>query len=149
MNHRKILTSQYQASLAMLKECIKHGGCKEIWNDESFKNKYWHIAYHVLFYTDLYLSVNEKSFKAWEKHRKNYQFIGKSPFPPHDEPKITEAYSADDTMEYLSQVEDSVTEKLNSYDLDAPSGFSWLNFNKYELQIYNIRHIQHHTAQLI
>ncbi len=32
--------------------------------------------------------------------------------------------------------------------LDADSGFYWLPFNKFELQLYNIRHIQHHTGQL-
>ena len=30
----------------------------------------------------------------------------------------------------------------------APSGFSWLRFGKTELQLYNIRHIQHHAGQL-
>ena len=148
MDHKKIFASQYRASLAMLKECIHHGGCKEIWYDESFKNKYWHIAYHVLFYTDLYLSVNEQSFNPWEKHRKDYQFMGKMPFPPHGEPEITDAYTPNDIMQYFSQIESSITERLDSYDLDAPSGFSWLSFSKYELQIYNIRHIQHHAAQL-
>jgi hypothetical protein len=34
-------------------------------------------------------------------------------------------------------------------NLEAESGFSWIPMNKMELQIYNIRHIQHHAAQLI
>jgi hypothetical protein len=36
-----------------------------------------------------------------------------------------------------------------SLDFDAPSGFFWLPFSKLELQLYNIRHVQHHTGQLI
>lgn len=34
-------------------------------------------------------------------------------------------------------------------DLDAPSGFFWLPFNKLELQLYKTRHVQHHAGQLI
>ncbi|KPJ52053.1 hypothetical protein AMJ39_08795 [candidate division TA06 bacterium DG_24] len=30
-----------------------------------------------------------------------------------------------------------------------PSGFPWLPFNRFELHLYNIRHIQHHAGQLI
>jgi hypothetical protein len=33
-------------------------------------------------------------------------------------------------------------------DLEAESGFNWLPFDKLELQIYNIRHIQQHTGEL-
>jgi hypothetical protein len=34
-------------------------------------------------------------------------------------------------------------------NLGDTSGFFWLPFSKLELQLYNIRHIQHHTGQLI
>ncbi|MEZ4615731.1 MAG: hypothetical protein R2867_09500 [Caldilineaceae bacterium] len=34
---------------------------------------------------------------------------------------------------------------LAQTDLSAPSGFSWLPFTKFELQIYSIRHLQQHT----
>jgi len=37
---------------------------------------------------------------------------------------------------------------LPALNLEAPSGFYWLPFNKAELQFYNIRHTQHHTGQL-
>jgi hypothetical protein len=32
--------------------------------------------------------------------------------------------------------------------LDAASGFDWLPFNRFELHLYNMRHLQHHTGQL-
>ena len=38
--------------------------------------------------------------------------------------------------------------RVPALDLDAPSGFHWLPFTKFELQVYNIRHAQHHAAQL-
>ena len=39
-------------------------------------------------------------------------------------------------------------EQVDSLDLEAESGFYWLPFDKLELQIYNIRHIQQHTGEL-
>jgi hypothetical protein len=34
-------------------------------------------------------------------------------------------------------------------NLAAPSGFDWLPMNKFELQIYNIRHVQQHAGELM
>jgi hypothetical protein len=34
-------------------------------------------------------------------------------------------------------------------DPEAESGFYWLPMNKLELQIYNIRHLQQHTGELM
>ena len=32
-------------------------------------------------------------------------------------------------------------------DLQTETGFYWLPFNKLEMQLYNIRHIQQHTVE--
>ena len=37
---------------------------------------------------------------------------------------------------------------MPALDLSAASGFSWLPFDKLELQIYNIRHLQQHVGDL-
>ena len=33
-------------------------------------------------------------------------------------------------------------------ELSADAGFEWIPFSRAELHVYNIRHIQHHAAQL-
>jgi uncharacterized damage-inducible protein DinB len=33
--------------------------------------------------------------------------------------------------------------------MEEKSGFDWLPTNRMELHLYNIRHIQHHTGQLV
>jgi hypothetical protein len=38
--------------------------------------------------------------------------------------------------------------QVESLDIAAGSGFDWLPFDKMELQLYNIRHIQQHTGEL-
>ena len=70
------------------------------------------------------------------------------PWPPHNEPEIGEPYNQADILEYLALCQQQVEEKVASLNLDAESGFDWLPFSKLELQIYNIRHIQHHVGEL-
>ena len=147
-NVHEILGKQYRASMAMLKEAITK--CPEsLWLASEYPNKFWHIAYHVLFCSHMYLQNSHDAFSAWKKHRENYQFLGRLPWPPHDEPKIGEPYSKEEVLEYLEVCWQEIAAKVPGLDFNAPSGFYWLPFNKLELQLYNIRHIQHHAGQLI
>jgi hypothetical protein len=147
MTIKAILVSQYEASLLMLKNAIVASDT-EIWTRRVCKKAFWHVAYHTLFYTDFYLSKDENAFVPWVKHKKEYQFLGAVPWPPHNEPHIGEPYGQTDIIEYWGSIHDALEERIERTELDSPSGFYWLPFSKLELQIYNIRHIQHHTGQL-
>ena len=119
-----------------------------LWDDPESKNKFWHIAYHALFYTHLYLQTSEEDFEPWTKHRAEYEFMGPQPWPPHKEPEIGVAYRKQEVLEYHELCQKQVAEQAAALDLDAASGFSWLPFGKLELQFYNIRHLQLHTGEL-
>ena len=122
----------------------------ELWTDHSYTNTFWHVAYHVLFYTDLYLSEDEKSFVPWEKHREHYQVLSATlPWPPRAAVHIGEPYSREEIEGYCEHVQQGLVKRIETLDFEEPSGFSWLPFSKFELQLYNIRHVQHHTGQLI
>jgi hypothetical protein len=147
MTIKQIIQSQYQASLQMLRQSIEK--CPEsVWIAPEHRNKFWHISYHVLFYTHLYLQPTEEDFTPWAKHRDEHQFLGPLPWPPHKEPEIGEPYIRTEVLEYLKYCQQQVDEQVPSLDLEAESGFYWLPFNKLELQLYNIRHLQHHTGEL-
>jgi hypothetical protein len=147
MNIKNITQSQYLAALEMLKQTIEK--CPdELWNKQSDKNKYWHVAYHVIFYAHLYLQPTEEDFHPWEKHREEYQFMGSVHWPPHHELKIGEPYTKEEVLEYLDFCKQQVVEIVPQLDMHAESGFSWLPFSKFELQFYNIRHLQQHTGEL-
>jgi hypothetical protein len=145
---KAVLKSQYLAALEMLRRAID-ASPDSVWDDPAFKNRFWRVAYHVLFYTDFYLSRSENDFQPWEKHVHEINFLGAIPWAPEREAAPGEPYSKEEVLDYLKRVADGVDPRLEATDLDAPSGFSWLRFSKLELQIYNIRHIQHHAAQLI
>jgi hypothetical protein len=148
MNTREVIISQYQAALEMLKQAIEK--CPEaIWNSPDDKTKFWHIAYHALFYTHLYLQDTEETFTPWRKHRNEYQYIGRVPWPPHAAPQIGEPYDKETVLEYLEFCQKQVAERGPQLDFAAASGFDWLPFGKLELQIYTIRHIQQHAGELM
>ena len=147
MDTKQVIQSQYHAALEMLKQAIVR--CPDsLWAAPGDKNKFWHIAYHALFYTHLYLQNAEKDFRPWEKARDEYQFMGPLPWPPHALPKIGEPYTKEDVLAYLDFVREQVQDRVPALDLEAASGFEWLPFGKLELQFYTIRHLQHHAAEL-
>lgn len=147
MNIKKIVKSQYHASLDMLEQTIVK--CPEpIWDHPDHKGKTWQIAYHAVFYAHLYLHPTEEDFKPWEHHRQDYQFLGPVPYPPHHKPDVSKPYTKDEVLTYLKVCREQVNPLVDSLDMEAESGFSWLPFDKLEHQFYNIRHIQQHTGEL-
>ena len=148
MDTQDVIRSQYQASLEMLKQAIDR--CPEsIWDDPGDKTKFWHIAYHALFYAHLYLQGTEKEFVPWVKHRKDYNNMDPLPATPQGEPATRQPYNKEDVFAYLKICQEQVDEKTGQLKLDDESGFSWLPFSKLELQFYNIRHLQQHTGELM
>jgi hypothetical protein len=126
------IESQYLASLAMLKQAIVN--CPEkLWDAPGIQDKFWRKSYHALFYAHLYLQNAEKDFVPWEQHH-----------DPDGEMPFTKV----EVLEYLSFVEKQVMDRIPATDFEAESGFHWLQFDKLELQFYNIRHIQQHTGEL-
>jgi hypothetical protein len=141
MNTKDVICSQYFAALEMLKMSVIHCPAS-LWDDPADKNKFWHVAYHVLFYTHLYAQPSEKDFRPWANHRENYHSLGELPNAPIP-------YTKEDILAYFDVCRKQVEEKVAILDLEAESGFPWLPFNKLELQFYNIRHIQQHTGELM
>lgn len=142
------ILSQYRASLRTLRSTI--AACPaELWNAAEDENRFWHIAYHALFYAHLYLSRSEQEFQPWEKMRPEYNFLGPLPWPPHAKPKIGEPYSQAEVLEYCDWLFKRVPGLVGAADFEAGSGFPWVPLGCLELHINNIRHIQHHAGQLV
>ncbi len=148
MDVRNALIGQYHVSLKMLREAIEQ--CPDgLWAGGDYEIAFWRVAYHALFFADLYLQKDEKSFRPWEHHREEYQFLGKLPWPPHREPKIGEPYTKEEVLTYWEMVHGMVEARVKEMDLEAAEcGFWWYKLGKLEHQINNIRHIQHHAALL-
>jgi hypothetical protein len=148
---RTILKSQYHATLTMLRETIQR--CPDdVWFSTEHVNAFWQIAYHALFFAHLYLQPNEAAFRSWEHHQADVQNpdgIGGPPDPNSTRPLIPEPYTKAEVLAYWSVCDQMVDSAVDALDLQSPdSGFHWYKVPKLEHQIVNIRHIEHHMAQL-
>ena len=140
MHTKEVIKSQYRASLAMLRQAVEK--CpEELWEDTSYVNPFWHVVFHVLFYTHFYLGPTEADFVPWVKHRDEIVSL---------ETPVMELtpYSKADMLEYIAHCLEQVEQQVDAMDLEVESGFYWLPFDKLELQFYNIRHIMQHTGEL-
>lgn len=141
------IISQYRAALKMLIEVIEK--CPgSLWNDSCYEVDYWRIAYHGLFYTGLYLSENIDTFVPWENHRPDYNQLG----TVNHENKpviISTPYTKAELLNYANSISKNLEETINRTNEDDESGFPWIPMDKFELHLYNIRHLQHHIGQLV
>jgi hypothetical protein len=132
MDFRSVIQSQYLASLAMLKQAVIK--CPpEAWDNPQDNDRFWFVAYHALRFAHQYLKANEKGYPRWEQRSHSNQ--GKP-------------FSKDEILERLALVERDVVEQIPIMDLDGQTGATGALANKFELQLYNIRHIQQHTGEL-
>ena len=147
MDISKTVTSQFHAALSMMEQTVSL--CPdELWNVPGQSNPFWRVAYHALFYVDLYMQPSEDEMTLWENARDGYQFLGPTPWPPHEQPQADQPYSREEILAYIGYLRSFVAGAVPKIDLSASSGFHWLPFDKLELQIYNIRHLQQHVGDL-
>ncbi len=141
MDIKNVICSQYGAALDMLEQSIAKCPA-EMWDDHQDKNRFWQVAYHVLYYTHLYLQPSVESFRRWPKHREHTSRLEATGAP-------LQPYSQDEMLEYLDFCRKQVNRQVPLLDLASASGFDWLPFDKLELQLYNTRHLQQHTGELM
>ena len=110
----------------------------DAWDSSAHVNRFWHIAYHTLFYVNLYLFKTVDDHVPWSGHRDGAQNLG-----PGVEP-----YSREGILEFLAFCREQARSRIATLDLGADSGFSWLPFSPVERLAYNLRHLQHHAGQL-
>lgn len=132
MQIQEIIQSQYFAALEMLKHVIVQ--CPgALWDAPGYNDPCWKTSYHALYYAHLYLQDTEKDFSRW---------------PQDQDPQSESPFTREQLLDYLAFVQKQVQERVPALNLEANSGFDWLPFNKLELQLYNIRHIQQHAGEL-
>jgi hypothetical protein len=148
---RGALKSQYHAGLAMLREAIER--CPDdVWESDQPTNVFWQIAYHTLYFTHLYLEPTAETFRPWQQHQGDVQHEDgiAGPVDPDSElPLIPRPYTRAQAIEYWSLLDTMVDGAVDALDLQSPeSGFHWYTMPKLEHQLVNLRHLQHHVAQL-
>ncbi len=144
------IAGQYHAALQMLRTALET--CPDdLWDASVGRHPFWLIGYHALYYTDLYLSGSEGAFEFPAFGRENEQYMEKLPIPPHDAIEIGEPYERQQLIDWCERCRSRVDEIVlaeTDETLAAEVDFEWIPFSRLELHLYNLRHIQHHIAQL-
>lgn len=147
---KELLARQYEASLSMLNLAVD--GCPDAsWNASVARWKFCQVAFHATFFTDLYLQpgddIDALKRQAFHVERRadfrDYEELG-------DRPQVL-LYERKFVLSYLQNVRRKAQETIareTAEVLAGPSGFHWRLCSRAELHVYNIRHVQHHAAQL-
>lgn len=139
---KKILWQQFGASLDMLENAIRE--CPEkLWRDQERYHQVWYMAFHTLFWTDLYLSGAVEEFAPPEPYGlEELDPAGVMPGHVHSQPEL---------LAYLEHCRDKlhkILKELTDESANRRCEFNWGAVSYSELLLYNLRHVQHHTAQL-
>ncbi|MDA1052225.1 MAG: DinB family protein [Planctomycetota bacterium] len=146
---KELLANQYEAALCTLNQCIEH--CPDaIWNAPVARHPFCQVAFHTLFFADYYLGKHEEAFRDEAYHRENAELFGDYEQLQTREP--TSLYERQAIKAYLNYCRTravAVLDAETSTFLEVPCNFPRKSFTRAELHVYNIRHVQHHAAQLI
>ncbi len=141
-NLRGILWQQLGAAIDMLENAML--ACPDkVWGDRSRRPEFWYVAYHVLWWLDLYLSES---------------LVGFTPPAPYTLDELDPAgllpdrvYTKEELLSYLEHDRKKCRETLDTLTEEKAHqvcGFDWIEASVLELHLYNLRHVQHHAAQL-
>lgn len=147
---RTILWRQFGAAIDMLENAINQ--CPDhLWSDPSRRPEwtsrdvvgFWYVAYHTLFWLDYYLSGSRAGF---------------TPPVPFTLDELDPAgllperpYTKDEVLAYLYHGRNkcrATIEALTDDNAVRLCRFPWGEVTFTELLLYNMRHVQHHAAQL-
>lgn len=145
-----ILASQYRASLGMLRQTVETVP-ENYWTTGEYSNPNWQIAYHVLWATKFYLGANPESYTPFDNAIEGAESLGGSHDweNPEEGIKVEGYHTKKELLAFIDLLESNLQAAILALPLHDNSGFEWYPYTRLELHINNIRHIQHHTGQLI
>jgi len=147
---KQSLWKQFGASIDMLSNAIVR------WPDELWATdkKFFYMAYHTLFFLEYYLTFPPKDFSP----KLPYTITESTDVPPEalDDVIPNNIYSKAELLSSVQACREQchaliaglTEERLNERWIEEPGNPRSRNFSKFELLLYNIRHVQHHAGQL-
>lgn len=136
---RESLWNQFGACIDTLENAINM--CPEKhWDTEL---NFWYVSYHSIFWTDYYLTIEPSNFEPPNP------FTLSEFYPSGKKPDQT--YTKNELLVYLEHFRQKANQLISILTIEKLNE-RWINdyknFSLLEILIYNIRHIQHHSAQL-
>ena len=139
---KTIVRRQFGAAIEMLERAIR--GCPEaLWSDRSRRPEFWYVAYHTLFFLDLYLEPSVEAYAPPAPFTLS-ELDDTNLHPPR-------VYTRDELLAFLEHGRGRLhlaVAEMTEDEAGRRAGFPWVDVTRGEMFIYNLRHVQHHTAQL-
>ncbi|MHC4421686.1 MAG: DinB family protein [Planctomycetota bacterium] len=146
---KNVIANQFDAALCTLSTCID--GCPDdAWKATIANYEFNQVTFHTLIYADYYLGDGDETFRRQPFHLDNQGRFGD--YEEFEDRVPVTLYERPFIQRYAAHCRSKATEVVaaeTADSLSARSPFSWLPFTRAEVHVYNIRHIQHHAAQLI
>jgi hypothetical protein len=142
--NRLIITSldhQYAASLDMLRNIVSLYADGPWYRNEPNLPPSWQIAYHATFFTNIYAAPSHATICTWGEERDGYENLADS--------SRKSPYRVEEMLEFIDCVGASIPIYLVDLDLEADCWPKWYSMNTLTFQLNNLRHLQHHTGQLV
>lgn len=139
---KRILWSQFGAAIDMLENAVN--ACPDdLWGDQLREPQFWYLAYHTLFWLDFYLSDSADGFVPPAP-------FGLEEFDPAGV-LPDRVYAKTELLGYLEHGRNkcrTVIETMTDERAGARFRSGSVDMGVLELLLYNMRHVQHHAAQL-
>ena len=142
---RTIIWQQFGAAIAMLDNALL--ACPdELWSDRSQNPEFWYVVYHTLFWLDLYLTGSLEGFAPPAPFTlAEIDPEGVLPEQPYTKDEL-HGY-----LVYLRKKCQTTIAELSDEKAHQQFTFPWpggMSMSFLELQLYTMRHVQEHAAQL-
>ena len=139
---KSAVQGQFGAAIYSLEKAIL--ACPDyLWGDRSRRPEFWYTAYHALFWLDLYLSDEPDAFAPPEPF--GLEELDPAGILPD------RVYSKQELLDYLGHGRArcrEIIENLGREKAEQVFEFGTIKLSVAELLLYNMRHVQHHAAQL-
>ena len=133
---------QFGAAIDMLENALL--ACPdELWDDRGQQPRFWYLAYHTLFWLDLYLSGAVEGFAPPAP----FSLVELDPAGLIPERPYTRAELADYLAHGRRKCRATIA-GLTDAQARRRCRFGWGEASFAELLLYNMRHVQHGAAQL-
>ena len=145
---RELIINQFEAAASTLNACIDK--CPDAaWNGPVVNLKFCQAAFHTLFYADYYLGETDADFRKEPFHREHAGvFRDYEELEPRAPVHLYEKAWVKTYLQYCRQRCHQVVGSETAEMLAAKTKFPRKSFSRAEGHVYNIRHLQHHAAQL-
>ena len=140
--YRTMIWNQFGAAIDMLENAMTD--CPEpLWSDRQRNPEFWHVAFHTLFFLDLYLTGELEGFTPPAPFTLDeLNPAGILPERPYSKAEL-QAY-----LDHCRRKARATLAALTAERSQERCRFKWLEMSFSELLLYNMRHVQHHAGQL-